>query len=162
VAVLALVIVGAVVVKAVASDGRAQAVSATAVPVQSGPVLPASTQVAAPANLNTLTLVADGPIESVRAAGVQRVDLAGARATLVVSAWSGPLAIEVALANGQRARVIAEADGARELRLTPAKTVATASPQGTKGIRAPQPKASAKPASTDGTKPELHPSPYPN
>ena len=91
------------------------------------------------------------------------MDLAGSRATLVVSAWSGPLAIEVALANGQRARVIAEADGARELRLTPAKTVATASPQGTKGIRAPQPKASsAKPVTTAGTKPELHESPYPN
>jgi hypothetical protein len=108
-----------------------------------------------------LTLAADGPIDSVRAAGLQRVDLAGARATLVVSAWSGPLAIEVALANGQRARVIAEADGTRDLRLTPSKPVATAVPSVARGARA-TPKPSAKPVATSSKPGELHDSPYAN
>lgn len=159
-AALALLVVGAIAAKTMASGGRDQATSAVPQP-SAVMALPAAPTAPAPVELITLTLAADGPIDSVRAAGLQRVDLAGARATLVVSAWSGPLAIEVALANGQRARVIAEADGTRDLRLTPSKPVATAVPSVARGARA-TPKPSAKPVATSSKPGELHDSPYAN
>ena len=64
-----------------------------------------------------LVLHADAPIESVRAAGTQRLELHGKSATLVVAPWSGTLTIDAQLAGARGAHVDARASGPRDLTL---------------------------------------------
>jgi hypothetical protein len=65
-----------------------------------------------------LTIRADAPIETVRAAGLRRVTLEGDHATLMVNPWADNLDIEAELAGGGRARGSVALTGSHMVHLT--------------------------------------------
>jgi eukaryotic-like serine/threonine-protein kinase len=145
---LALVVAGAVVV---AAGRRSKDVPNLA-------AAPRPSAVAA----DELSLDLDAPstIASLRTPGLRSSRLDGTSARIVVARWAGELPIDVVLADGRSARVVALSDGPRELLVVPApSTPPSASPPAT---TAPPPHAAPppRPAPASPATPELHKSPY--
>jgi serine/threonine-protein kinase len=72
-----------------------------------------------------LVLLAEKNIVSVNAPGAHHIDIAGKRATVAVTPWSGAITIEANLDSGGIARATAVEHGPRELLLEPIATSAT-------------------------------------
>jgi serine/threonine-protein kinase len=116
-----------------------------------------------------LELVAPTAIAGVRATGLRSSLIAGTTAHLVIARWPADLPIEVELADGTTARVVALADGPRELAVVAVPAaVASAQPQATgspsssppsPATAAPSPPVRPATPAAHGA-PELHKSPY--
>jgi hypothetical protein len=99
-----------------------------------------------------LALIADLPIESVRARGARHADISGSRARLRVDRWTGSLTIDAVLVGGKQAHATALEGTFGELRLITEVPDAGATP------RAPTHPHEPPPAAPAGN--ELHPNPY--
>jgi eukaryotic-like serine/threonine-protein kinase len=102
-----------------------------------------SSVVAAPASSGVeLTVHADAPIVALRVLGLRRMEVDGASATLLVTPWTGALAIEADLEDGARARVETYATDGREIKL--ATTVRATRPTSKPSAVVPAPRTSPK------------------
>jgi serine/threonine protein kinase len=128
------------------STPASQNVAASAMPTASSPI--------EIADGIELVLHADAPIESVRAAGTQRLELHGNSATLTVAPWSGTLTIDADLAGARGAHVDARATGPRDLTLQAPPSKPPSSPPPSHRAK-PRPGASPTPPSS-----ELQSNPY--
>lgn len=102
-----------------------------------------------------LQLVADAPIESVRATGIRSVRLDGLRARVEIASWQGDLAIEAVLAGGKVVHAVADPAGPRELKLTAA---VVEDPRGPAAH--PSEPGSTRPVARPPKPQELHDNPY--
>jgi hypothetical protein len=126
---------------------------------------PAATAAAPGATLTSdrvdLDITGDSAIATVRTPGLLDSHVSGATAHLVVERWAGELPIDVVLADGRPARVVALSDGPRQLVVSPLSSAqlsassapsATSAPAVRPGPRAPSPGPTPNP--------ELHRNPY--
>ena len=104
-----------------------------------------------------LTVVADSPIESVRANGTRRVQIDGMKAHVRIIKWKGTLPIEATLAGGRTARAAAAEGATADVHLDPV-TIDAGPPAGTGKVKHPLPPPPPPPPPA----PDLHPSPYGN
>jgi serine/threonine protein kinase len=126
------------------------------------PGVPAASATLAPAEAIELVLVADQPIESVRADGAESADIMGPRAKVRVARWKGVLSIDAVLADGKRAHATAPEGTLGEVHLLSDASEAAApvlpSTTSTPTTTTRPPRSSQPPAQGGGN--ELHPNPY--
>jgi hypothetical protein len=142
--------------------GSATTDTASAAPARSGGGAAATAAAAAPDDGVDLVVVADAPIESVRAAGARSVEINGLRARVRVARWTGALAIDAVLASGEIAHATALEGtvGEVHLELSPAAPpTPTAKATTAKSGASRSGRQGSSPSGTQAP-PELHPSPY--
>jgi hypothetical protein len=141
--------VGAVLVWAIRSKEPSDHTTA---PAGAPPVTSVSAQPSAPSNDVEIVLVADTPIQSVRAPGARDVTVEGTRAKLHLSRWTGTLTIDAVLAGGMLAHATALEGSVGEVRLE--RVVADAGRPAAAHPKPPPPPPPSQPSE------DLHGNPY--